>query len=250
MSDGWVRLYRQIAKNELWLSEPFTDGQAWVDLLLLANHAPGTIKVRGVRLDVERGQVGWSEVRLAERWKWSRGKVRRFLHYLEEQNMVKVVQQKNCVSTLITVVNYERYQSHDTADDTANGQQKSKKKTKEPSTLVAEGKVDVSGVMMTPEQAELFNEFWQAYPKERRTGKGAVVKAWMKHNVDALLSARMVQALERLKLTEQWQRDGGRFIPLPATWLNQRRWEDDVPEDPPPGRGKDSWKTGIFAGVI
>lgn len=246
MSDGWVRLYRQIAENKLWLSERFTDGQAWVDLLLLANHAPGTIKVRGVRLDVERGQVGWSEVRLAERWKWSRGKVRRFLHYLEEQNMVEVVQQKNCVSTLITVVNYERYQSH----DTANGQQKSKKekKAKEPSIPAAESKVDVSGVMMTPEQADLFNEFWMAYPKERRTGKGAVVKAWMKHNVDALLSARMVQALERLRLTEQWQREGGKFIPLPATWLNQRRWEDEIPDGPNPGGG--TWKTGIFAGGI
>lgn len=110
----------------MWLCEPFTRGQAWVDLIMLANHKEGYIRVRGVRYEVKRGQVGWSEVALAKRWKWSRGKVRRFLQELEE-NDSQIVQQKTNVTTLLSIVNYDKFQSNDTANrtasDTADGQQ-------------------------------------------------------------------------------------------------------------------------------
>ena len=38
----------------------------------------------------------------------------------------------------------------------------------------------------------------------------------------------MIQAVEKQKQSTQWQRDGGQYIPHPATWLNQERWEDEV----------------------
>ena len=42
----------------------------------------------------------------------------------------------------------------------------------------------------------------------------------------------LLQALEAQKQTGQWQSDGGRFIPYASTWLNQKRWEDDLPAQP------------------
>jgi hypothetical protein len=39
---------------------------------------------------------------------------------------------------------------------------------------------------------------------------------------------RMLAALAVHVASEQWRRDDGRFIPHPATWLNQRRWEDEA----------------------
>ena len=68
-----------------------------------------------------------------------------------------------------------------------------------------------------------FAEFWIAYPK--KVGKGAAESAWKK------LKPSLTQALDAVSIqakSEQWQRDGGQFIPNPATWLNQRRWEDGV----------------------
>ena len=126
---GWIKLHRKISDNPLWHQEPFTRGQAWVDLILLANHTAGFIRARGVRVDLERGQCGWSEVKLAKRWQWSRGKVKRFINELEIDQ--QIVQQKNNVTSLITIVNYNDYQSDGTANDTpkrtasdtANGQQ-------------------------------------------------------------------------------------------------------------------------------
>ena len=59
-SKGWVSLHRKISDNPLWLAEPFTRGQAWVDIFLQANHKDKWFIVRGNRVDVKRGQVGRS----------------------------------------------------------------------------------------------------------------------------------------------------------------------------------------------
>jgi len=120
MSSGWIKLHRQIIDSDDWLHEQFTRGQAWVDMLLLANHAGNSIRVRGIILNIERGQLGWSEERLAKRWKWSRGKARRFFSELESKSVQRIVQQKNNVISVITILNYEKYQSCDTTDDTTD----------------------------------------------------------------------------------------------------------------------------------
>lgn len=130
---SWIKLHRKISKNQLWTLEPFTRGQAWVDLILLANFERGYILVRGNKINVERGQVGWSELKLSERWKWSRSKVRTFFKLLESEQ--QIVQQKNKLSSIISIVNYDEYQKQDNRTDnkeTTEGQQKdTKKKNKE-----------------------------------------------------------------------------------------------------------------------
>ena len=72
-----------------------------------------------------------------------------------------------------------------------------------------------------------FADFWSAYP--RKTAKGEAEKAFDKLSPDAELLAKLLGAIALQKLGEQWRKDGGQFIPHPATWLNQRRWEDEAP---------------------
>lgn len=94
---------------------------------------------------------------------------------------------------------------------------------------VREGKGREGLTPPTPhERGDLFVKFWKAYP--RKVGKGAAEKAFAKHKPDSTLVNKMVEAVNVQKRTEQWQRERGKFIPHPATWLNQRRWEDE-PED-------------------
>ena len=69
-----------------------------------------------------------------------------------------------------------------------------------------------------------FQNFWEVYP--RRTGKKTALQAWNKINPDNELQKIMLDAIERNKQTKQWQ--SRRFIPHPATWLNQERWNDEV----------------------
>ena len=94
--DGWVRLHRKLAESDLWKAEPFTRGQAWVDLIMLANHKPNYYIKRGIKVMVNRGELGWASETLAIRWRWSRGKVLRYLNWLEtEQQIVQQKKQRN-----------------------------------------------------------------------------------------------------------------------------------------------------------
>jgi len=68
-----------------------------------------------------------------------------------------------------------------------------------------------------------FIKFWNEYP--RKVGKSEAYKAWKKAKPDTGLLALMLQALETQKTTEQWKEG---IIPNPSTWLNQKRWEDEV----------------------
>lgn len=70
-----------------------------------------------------------------------------------------------------------------------------------------------------------FESFWTSYP--RHTAKQNALKAFAKLNPDDDLLSVMLQAIERQKKSSQWQ-GGEQFIPHPATWLNGKRWEDDV----------------------
>lgn len=117
MKTGFIKLYRGLEEHALWLNEPFTKGQAWVDLLLLTNHKPGYITLRnGEMLLIKRGECGWSMEKLAKRWQWSRGKVKRFFLLLFE---LKMIQQTDIPkATVIKLCNYERFQN-----DTTNGHQ-------------------------------------------------------------------------------------------------------------------------------
>lgn len=69
-----------------------------------------------------------------------------------------------------------------------------------------------------------FDEFWKVYP--RKVNKRRSSQSWKKikpSEVPAILSS-----VEEWKKTDQWSRDGGRYIPYPATFLNDRRWDEQV----------------------
>jgi hypothetical protein len=70
-----------------------------------------------------------------------------------------------------------------------------------------------------------FDMFWEEYPK--KVGKEAARKAFIKAKSKVDLNT-ILQAIKTQKTSEQWQRDNGQYIPNPATWLNQGRWQDEL----------------------
>lgn len=84
---------------------------------------------------------------------------------------------------------------------------------------------------------ERFAGFWRVYP--RKVAKQSAIKAWDKLQPDDVTIALMGRALLRQIASEAWRRDDGQYIPHPATWLNQARWEDEISgiQEPPPEGG-------------
>ena len=118
-SNGWIKLYRQIMESEFYFSEPFTKVQAWIDLLLITSFKEGSMIVNGTRVKLKRGQTCISQNTLAHRWKWSRGKVDRFLNDLESQEMIEQLKSKR--TSIISITNYASYQDGDTTDNATEG---------------------------------------------------------------------------------------------------------------------------------
>lgn len=73
-----------------------------------------------------------------------------------------------------------------------------------------------------------FAAFWSAYP--RKEARSVAAKAFAKIDPGDELLAAMLAALEVQKRSPKWTKDNGEYINHPATWLNQRRWEDQPPE--------------------
>ena len=80
-----------------------------------------------------------------------------------------------------------------------------------------------------------FSEFWASYPN-KRCGKANALKAWRKIKHTPELDADIMNGLERQKAWPQWEKDGGQYVPMATTWLNQRRWDAEG------GGGDDYWR--------
>lgn len=78
----------------------------------------------------------------------------------------------------------------------------------------------------SPSTGDAFERFWSVYP--RKVGKQSAKRAFEKVKVPI---ETLVTAVERQKCSDQWTRDNGQYIPHPTTWLNQGRWDDELPEN-------------------
>lgn len=107
--EGWIKIYRQIRNHWIWKDkEPFDKRSAWIDLLLSVNHKSKKIPFENDFIEIERGQTLTSIKQLAERWSWSRHKVSDYLNQLEQDTMI--VQIRDTRKTLVSIVNYSKYQ--------------------------------------------------------------------------------------------------------------------------------------------
>ena len=173
--------------DPLWTSEKFTKGQAYCDLYRLAQFNPGIVQKRGIIIELEPGQIGWSQAELAKRWKRSIGWVRRLLGYLEKAG--HIVLQKTNVSSTITLLHWIQ---NNTANDTANGLQTVQQKDSKRYTNNIVNTENKEKITNTPSIGEIndssIDKLWNAWigesgelptPSERNT----IIKA-LKYNSD------------------------------------------------------------------
>lgn len=129
---GWISIHRSIEQH--WLYEEtrkFSRFEAWIDMLLMVNHSDNKTVHDGKLVTVKRGQRITSLRQLSERWSWSTTKVDAFLKLLESDGMIEV--KKDTKKTLLTIVNYDFYQSDEGRKKHINDTEKIQNKNKNDS---------------------------------------------------------------------------------------------------------------------
>lgn len=131
MHQGYIKVYRQLQDWWLWNDpEPFDKRAAWIDMLLMTNHADKKILFEGNVKTIQKGQFLTSIMKLSQKWKWERKKTTRFLDLLENDGMVTT--ERTPHGTIITIVNWDKYQCDGATDGTTNrtskGQHKGQQK--------------------------------------------------------------------------------------------------------------------------
>ena len=92
---------------------------------------------------------------------------------------------------------------------------------------------------------EGFASFWDAYPRKEGRQKALEAFAAVDAPLDLLLSA-----IDAQKKSKQWQKDDGAFIPMPANWLKDRRWEDAPASAAPAARQLDDDERAAIAKMM
>lgn len=224
---GWISLHRSITDHKLWQEKPFSWAQAWIDLLLIVNHRDSDIIFDASIIRVKRGQIITSVRKLAERWGWSRMKTSRFISVLESDHMV--IKKCDTKKTVITICNYDHYQSYQEVDfDIEKPQKGHRKATEKPQTNTNNNDNNVNNINNNISLVQFsetinipFSDFWNAYDK-KAGNKEKLSRRWAK-----LSDADRQAIMDYIPLYIHAQPDK-KFRKNPETFLNNKSWNDEL----------------------
>jgi len=226
MDTSWIKLYRKLLESPVWLNSTPEHKSIVVTLLLMANHQPNKWEWKGVEFEVNPGQF----VTSLESIRKNCGKgitIQNIRSCLKRLKKLQFVTNKSTKSgRLISIINWDSYQpSEKKATKIVTKEQQRSNKGVTPNKKGRKKEVNI--------YTSNFLSFWETYPKKK--GKGAAFKAYnyIKEPIPTL--KEITKAIQEQTKTNQWKNK--KYIPYPATWLNQRRWEDEIEEN-----NKPSWK--------
>lgn len=203
-----------------WLSDPqlrmcshSTKG-IWIDLLCLMWEAP------------ERGKLEGTVEQFCKMLSINNGDFEQFLADASVTNFANVTKCNNRV----TVENRRMRREEKIRYNTRLRVRKHRSNANVTPHVTPPSSSSSSNTPISPKSVtteNLFESFWLNYP--RKVGKQAAFKAWKRIKDKKDVYEKIKENLPRQKESEQWLKDNGQFVPNPATYLNQGRWEDEIP---------------------
>lgn len=240
-NQGWISLHRSITDHWIYQEKrTFSKYEAWLDILLDVNHQDNKIMFDGTLLEVKRGERITSIRQLTDKWGWSNSKVTRFLKALESDGMI--IRKSDTKKTVITVVNYDKYQNHDLQKRQQNDNETTPagqlSVTETPQTHTNNNDNNVNNENNDNKDKPLegsnkfqylenFNRLWEIYPKGRKQGKDKAFAAYKKAIKDGVADETIEKGIEAYKKQIEIQRTELQFIKQGSTWFNQKCWNDE-----------------------
>lgn len=112
---GFFAIDRGVWDHPLFAKEKFSEREAWLWMLSAAAWADTRVRVGKSVIELRRGQLVFATRFLAEKWMWAHSKVVRYLNRLKSDTMIDTEPKRE--ATLITICNYEKYQSQRNANE-------------------------------------------------------------------------------------------------------------------------------------
>ena len=212
MSSGWIKLHRRLQDHWIWKKPEQL--KAWIDILLMVTHTERTKFIKGQEVVLKQGEVDASFRYLRKRWGWSIGKVQRFLISLKKCSMIEV--KTSTGQNLISVCNYASYQIEQNQNDTQVGTAPIQHRYENK-----KGKKGRSNIYSLE-----FDEIWKLYPIKKSKHI-----SFLKYK-KALKDKTHHQLIDILqKHISSWVGKEKQYIPHLSTWLNQKRYLDEITKE-------------------
>ncbi len=213
---GWIKLHRQIESH--WIYQNSNYLHWWIDILISANFEPKTTLIKGHLLECGRGECLYSLDTWAKRWNTNKPAVNRFLSLLKKDGMITL--KSETVTTRLTICNYDSYQDEQNESETQtkrtrNGGETQTKRTRYTTKEGEELKKERNNI--------LFDAFWLKYPV--KVAKEKCLKKFLSlSDTDIEKIMATIDTFVSTKPFKDYRH------PNPETYLNQKRWEDPIPQ--------------------
>lgn len=212
MNNGWIKLHRQLQDHWIWRKPEQL--KAWIDILLMVTHTERTKFIKGQEVLLKQGEVDASFRYLAKRWDWSIGKVQRFLILLKKCSMIEV--KTSTGQNLISVCNYASYQIEQNQNDTQVGTAPIQERYENKNVKKERNNI----------YSLEFDEIWKLYPVKKNKHI-----SFLKYK--KALKDKSHQELITILQTHisTWVGKEKQYLPHLSTWLNQKRYLDEIIKD-------------------
>ena len=227
IKQGWVRFYRKSIDSSVWKNPKVWFVWSWC--LMKANHDDSTFPFNGEDITIPKGSfiTGIMSAK-KELPTLSAQNIRTIFKYLKSTGRITV--NSNNKFSIIKVEKWVEYQNNNkqTNKPLTNDQQATNKPLTTNKNVKNVKNVKKDNIL--PDKSGDYDDFlkwYNLYP--RKVGKPKAYQAWKKIKPDLELKKKMVLAVIEHCKSKQWQKE--EFIPYPATYLSQRRWEDILPID-------------------
>ncbi len=223
---GFILLYRTLLDNEVFQNERWLKVFIWC--LLKANHEDKSVSVitgRGrTAVKIKRGTFIFGRHSAAKELSMKPSGVWYIMQKLVKLQICDI--QTDSHYSIVTIVNYNKYQvdKEERLTGKLTGNKQATDTNNNDNNDNNEEEVNY---------ISSFQKFWKSYP--RKKDKQTAEKAWMKLSPDAALVEKIIAYIEEAKKSPDWTNSNGQYIPYPAKFINNRRWED---QPGPPGEEK------------
>lgn len=219
LENGFIKLHRSLLSWE-WYDDPNTK-ILFLHLLLTVNYEDK----QWHGMTIKRGQRVCSLRKLAKETGLSVQKIRTCISKLKATG--EITSEGHAQNTVLSIVGYYKFQSINTQPNTAptDEQQGTNNNERKHKNIKKAKNKDMCA----------FEEFWKLYPKKR--SRGDAENAFAKIAPTDELAAAICGAVAKAKNSEDWKKEGGKYIPHPATWLNRKGWEDEYASEGALGAG-------------